>query len=243
MRSVYFKELGSFLSSLTGFIVLVIFLLITGLFMWVFSGTSVISYNYASMGQLFSIAPLVFLFLVPALTMHSFADEKQRGTMEFLTTKPLTDWQIVAGKYLACITLVILALIPTVIYYISIYKLGNPPGNIDNGAVIGSYIGLFFLVAVYVAVGIFTSSLTSNQIVAFILAAFTCFLLFFAFSFLSDLPMFFGRLDDFIKSLGIEYHYDNISKGRLDTRDIIYFLSLSGFFLWLTIVSLDRRRW
>lgn len=116
MRSIYFKELSSFFSSLMGYIVLVIFLLITGLFMWVFSGTSIINYNYASMGQLFSIAPLVFLFLVPALTMHSFADEKQRGTMEFLTTKPLTDWQIVGGKYFACITLVVFALIPTVIY-------------------------------------------------------------------------------------------------------------------------------
>ena len=243
MRSIYFKELSSFFSSLMGYIVLVIFLLITGLFMWVFSGTSIINYNYASMGQLFSIAPLVFLFLVPALTMHSFADEKQRGTMEFLTTKPLTDWQIVGGKYFASITLVVFALIPTVIYYFSISKLGNPPGNIDNGAVIGSYIGLFFLVAVYVAVGIFMSSLTDNQIVAFILSAFACFILFFAFSFLSDLPVFFGRLDDFVKSLGIEYHYDNISKGRLDTRDLVYFISVAGFFIWMTIISLDRRRW
>ena len=243
MRSLYIKELSSFFSSLTGYIVLVIFLLITGLFMWVFSSTSVINYNYASMGQLFSIAPLVFLFLIPALTMHSFADEKQKGTMEFLTTKPLTDIQIIGGKYFACITLVILALVPTLIYYFSIYKLGNPPGNLDNGGVIGSYIGLMFLIMVYVAVGIFMSSLTENQIVAFILSAFACFILYFSFSFLSEMPLFFGKWDDFVKALGLEYHYDNISKGRLDSRDVIYFLSVSGFFIWLTIVSLDRRRW
>lgn len=223
--------------------VLVIFLLITGLFMWVFSDTSVVNYNYASMGQLFTIAPLVFLFLIPALTMQSFADEKQRGTMEFLNTKPLTDFQIVGGKYFACLTLVILALVPTLLYYYSIYQLGAPKGNVDNGAVIGSYTGLMFLSAVYVAVGIFMSSLTENQIVAFILTAFSCFLLYFAFGFLGDLAIFFGKMDDMVKSVGIEYHYENISKGRIDSRDVIYFLSLTGFFIWLTLVSLDKRRW
>ncbi len=223
--------------------VLVIFLLITGLFMWVFSDTSVINYNYASMGQLFSIGPLVFLFLIPAVTMQAFADEKQKGTMEFLTTKPLSDLQIVGGKYFACLTLVFFALLPTLVYYFSIYYLGSPIGNLDNGAVIGSYIGLFLLSAVYCAVGVFMSSITDNQIVAFILTAFSCFILYFAFSFVSELPMFFGTLDDVVKSIGLEYHYDNISKGRIDTRDIVYFLSMSFLFIWCTVVSLDKRRW
>lgn len=211
--------------------------------MWVFSSTSIVNYNYASMGQLFSIAPLVFLFLIPAITMQTFASERQKGTMEFLTTKPLTDLQIIGGKYFACLTLVFLALLPTIIYYLSIYNLGSPKGNIDNGAVIGSYIGLFFLSAIYCAVGVFMSSLTENQIVAFILSAFSCFLLYFAFSFISELPIFFGTLDDIVKAIGIEYHYDNISKGRIDSRDVIYFLSMSFAFIWLTFVSLDKRKW
>jgi len=223
--------------------VLVIFLLITGLFMWVFSSTSIVNYNYASMGQLFSIGPLVFLFLIPAVTMQSFASEKQEGTMEFLNTKPLTDLQIVGGKYLACLTLVAFALVPTVIYYLSIYHLGSPKGNIDNGGVIGSYIGLFLLAGIYCAVGVFMSSLTKNQIVAFILSSFCCFILYFAFGFLAELPDFFGKWDDVIKAMGIEYHYGNISKGRIDTRDVIYFISMAMAFLWLTIVSLDRRNW
>ncbi len=175
--------------------------------------------------------------------MQTFASERQKGTMEFLTTKPLTDLQIIGGKYFACLTLVFLALLPTIIYYLSIYNLGSPKGNIDNGAVIGSYIGLFFLSAIYCAVGVFMSSLTENQIVAFILSAFSCFLLYFAFSFISELPIFFGTLDDIVKAIGIEYHYDNISKGRIDSRDVIYFLSMSFAFIWLTFVSLDKRKW
>jgi len=223
--------------------VLVIFLLVTGLFTWVFNNSSILQYNYASIGQLFVIAPLVFLFLIPAVTMQSFADEKQKRTIEFLTTKPLSDFQIVSGKYLACLSLVVLAVIPTLIYYYSVYQLGSPKGNIDDGSVIGSYIGLFFLASVFVAIGVFISSLTDNQIVSFIASAFICFIIYFAFSFVSDLPIFFGVWDDLIKYLGIEYHYDNISKGRLDTRDIVYFLSLVILFIWLTIVSLGRRRW
>ena len=243
MLSIYFKEINSFFSSLTGYVVLVIFLLLSGCFMWVFSDTNVFSYNYASLGQFFSTAPLVLLFLIPAVTMQSFADEKRRGTMEFLATKPLTDFQIILGKYFACMTLVILALIPTLVYYWSIYNLGSPAGNIDNGAVIGSYIGLAFLASVFVAVGIWVSSLTSNQIVAFIASAFLCFLLYFSFGFISELPLFFGRWDEAVQYFGIEYHYDNISKGRIDTRDVMYFISLTGFVLWLTYISLQRRVW
>ena len=243
MISIFIKELNTFFSSLTGYISIVIFLLLTGLFLWVFSDTSIINYNYASLGQLFTIAPLVFMFLIPAITMSSFSDEKQRGTLELLVTKPLTDWDIVAGKYLAALALAIIALIPTLIYYYSIVQLGSPKGNIDTGAVIGSYIGLIFLAGIFTSAGIFLSSITSNQIVAFILTAFVCFLLFWAFDFLSATPLFFGKMDNFVKGLGIEFHYDNISKGRIDTRDIFYFVSMIGLFLWLTIVSLDKRKW
>ena len=243
MSSIYFKELSSFFSSLTGYMVLVIFLLITGLFTWVFANTSIPAYNYASIGQLFVIAPMVLLFLIPALTMQTFAQEKQQQTMEFLNTKPLSDVQIVFGKYFACLTLVALAILPTLIYYYSVYQLGSPKGNIDSGATIGSYTGLFLLASVYVAIGLFMSSLTDNQIVAFILTAFCCFLIYFAFSFIGDLPSLFGKWDDLVKYFGIEYHYDNISKGRIDTRDVIYFVSLAGLFIWLTLVSLSRRRW
>lgn len=243
MLSIYFKEISNFFSSLTGYVVLVIFLLLSGSFMWVFSETNVFNYNYASLGQFFSTAPLVLLFLIPAVTMQSFAEEKRQGTMEFLTTQPLTDLDIILGKFFACLSLVVLALLPTLVYYWSIHNLGSPVGNIDDGAVIGSYMGLIFLAGVFVAVGLLVSSLTSNQIVAFIGSAFLCFLLYFAFGFISDLPMFFGSLDEVIQYFGIEYHYDNISKGRIDTRDVIYFLSFVGFILWLTYVSLQRRLW
>jgi len=223
--------------------VLVIFLLVTGLFCWVFANTGIPAYNYASIGQLFVIAPMVFLFLIPAVTMQSFAQEKQQRTMEFLNTKPLSDFQIVIGKYLACMCLVVLAVLPTLIYYFSVVELGSPRGNIDNGAVVGSYIGLLMLASVFVAIGLFMSSLTDNQIVAFILSAFACFIIYFAFSFIGELPSLFGKWDDLVKYFGVEYHYDNISKGRIDTRDVIYFVSVAFLFLWLTLVSLSRRRW
>jgi len=209
--------------------------------MWFFQQTSVLNYNYASLGQLFSIGPMVFLFLIPAITMQSFADEKQKRTMEFLFTKPLSDLDIILGKYFAAVSLVILAILPTVIYYISIYKLGSPVGNIDNGAVIGSYIGLILLGSVFASIGIFVSSLTSNQIVAFIISTFLCFFFFWAFDFISQMSLFYGKSDSIIKSLGMEFHYDNISKGRIDTRDVFYFCSLIVFFIYLTSLSLDKR--
>ncbi len=215
--------------------------MLTGLFMWVFKETSVLNHNYASLGQLFSIGPMVFLFLIPAITMQSFSEEKQNQTMEFLFTKPLTDLDIILGKFLASVTLVILAVLPTLIYYVSIYKLGSPEGNIDSGAVIGSYIGLILLGAVFASIGIFISSLTSNQIVAFIISTFLCFFFFWAFDFLSQMSMFYGKSDIIVKSLGMEYHYDNISKGRIDTRDVFYFCSLIMFFIYLTTLSLGRR--
>ena len=243
MWSIYTKEIQTFFSGLTGYIVLIVFLVMTGMFMWVISDTSALNYNYASLGQLFSIAPLVFIFLIPAITMQSFAEEKQQRTMEFLTTKPLTDLEIILGKFAACLSLVVIAIVPTLIYYYSIVQLGSPVGNIDTGAVIGSYIGLLFLASGFTAIGLFMSSLTSNQIIAFILAAFVCFSVYWVFEFLSNQPIFYGKSDDLVKYLGMEYHYDNISKGRIDTRDIVYFISIVILFIWLTRISLDKRKW
>lgn len=242
MISILKKEIAQFFSSLTAYIVLIVFLVFTGSFIWIFSSTSVLNYNYASLGQLFAIAPIAFMFLIPAITMQSFSEENQRGTLEFLLTKPLRDTDIVLGKYLATLVLILLALLPTLVYYFSIYKLGSPPGNIDTGAVIGSYIGLVLLGAMFAAIGLFISSISNNQIVAFISSAFACFALFWFFDFISQLPVAYGRYDYFIRSLGMEYHYENISKGRIDSRDIIYFISLTVLFIWLTTVSLKNRK-
>jgi len=227
---------------MVGYMVLLLFLVFVGLFMWVFTSTSILDYNFATMDQLFAIAPLIFIFLIPAVTMRSFSEEKQQGTIEFLLTKPLTDLQLLLGKYFASLTLVIFAIIPTFIYYYSIYQLGSPVGNIDSGAVIGSYIGLIFLAASFVAIGIFCSTLTDNQIIAFLIAVFLCFAVHFIFDYLSELPIFFGRWDDTVQKIGFQYHYGSISKGKIDSRDVIYFLSVIGLFLWLSWTSLQKHR-
>ncbi|MFZ1748790.1 MAG: gliding motility-associated ABC transporter permease subunit GldF [Saprospiraceae bacterium] len=242
MLSVFRKELNAFFSSLIGYIVISVFLISIGLFMWVFSDTSVLEYNFASMDQLFSIAPLIFLFLIPAITMRSFAEEKSTGTLELLFTKPLTLYQIIVGKYLANFTLVVFALIPTFVYYYSIYQLGSPVGNLDSGAITGSYIGLFFLGASFVAIGMFSSSLTDNQIIAFLLGAFLCFFFHWAFVYVARMPIFATNLDVFIQKLGINYHYNSISKGLLDTRDITYFLSVIFIFLYSTGYIMQYRK-
>lgn len=242
MLSIFRKEIHTFFSSLIGYIVISVFLISIGLFMWVFADTSVLDYNFATMDQLFSIAPLVFLFLIPAVTMRSFAEEKANGTIEFLYTKPLTTIQIIGGKFFANFTLVIFALLPTLIYYYSIYHLGSPVGNLDSGAIVGSYIGLFFLSGAFVSIGMFASTLTNNQIVAFILGAFLCFFFHWAFTYVARLPIFTTTLDLFIQKIGINYHYGSISKGLIDTRDIMYFISVIFVFLYATITVMDTRK-
>ena len=211
--------------------------------MWVFTDTSVLEYSFATMQQLFDLAPNIFMFLIPAITMRSFAEEQQTGTIELLVTKPLSDLQIILGKYFACLVLVVFAIIPTVLYYYTVYELGSPKGNLDTGGIIGSYIGLFFLAGSFVAIGIFASSLTNNQIVSFILATFLCFIGYYGFFFFSRFPIFVGRGDDFVQMLGIDYHYDSISRGVVDTRDVIYFISVIGVFIAMTVTSLERRKW
>lgn len=243
MWSIYKKEVSSFFNSLIGFIVLGVFLVFLGLFMWVFPDTSILQYNFASLDQLFSTAPLVFVFLIPAITMRSFAEENQSGTIELLITKPVSEFKIVLGKYLAYSTLVLIALIPTLFYYYSVYQLGSPKGNLDSGAIVGSYIGLLFLGCSFVAIGLFASSLTKNQIVAFVLGTFLCFMFYWAFFFLSKLPIFVGTVDDIVQMIGIDHHYMAMSKGAIDTRNVIYFLTLIYFFIYLTQTSLESRKW
>lgn len=243
MLSIFFKEINTFFSSIIGYIVIGVFLVLMGLIMWVFPEFSVLDNSYANLDTLFGIAPMVFMFLIPAVTMRTFAEEKQTGTIELLVTRPITDWQIVGGKFLACLALVAFALVPTVLYYFSVYQLGAPPGNLDSGGILGSYIGLLFLAAAFVAIGVFASSLTNNQIVAFVLATFLCFFVYLAFDYLSRLPVFFGKTDDIVQSIGIEYHYNSVSRGVLDTRDVVYFLSVIALFLAATVLSLGRRRW
>ena len=223
--------------------VIVVFLLITGLFLWVFkSDFNLLDYGYANLDGLFVLAPFVFMFLVPAITMRSFAEENRTGTIELLLTRPLSDLQIIIAKFLANVVLVLMALIPTLIYYYSIYQLGIEPGNLDSGGIWGSYIGLFFLGASFVSIGIFSSSVTNNQILAFILSLFICGFFYLGFEFIYSLSLF-GGVDLFIKQLGISSHYSSISRGVIDSRDVLYFLSVIIFFLSLTKLALSSRKW
>jgi ABC-2 type transport system permease protein len=243
MFALYRKEIRSFLNSLIGYIVIVVFLTIISLFMWVFPGEmNILDAGYANIDTLFVIAPWVFMFLVPAITMRSFADERKSGTIELLLTRPLSDIQIVLAKYLAGITLVLLSLIPTLVYYMSVHLLGNPVGNIDTGGMWGSYIGLFFLSSGFVAIGVFASSITENQIISFIVAVFLCFFFYLGFDSISNLALF-GKVDALIIQLGIQEHYISMSRGVIDTRDVVYFLSLAAFFILLTKTVLESRKW
>lgn len=243
MYALFKKEISSFLSSLIGIMVIVVFLLITGLFLWVFkSDFNLLSYGYANLDGLFILAPWVFLFLVPAVTMRSFAEENRTGTIEMLLTKPLSDWQIILAKFLASVALVLLALIPTGVYYFSVYRLGFPMGNLDSGSILGSYIGLFLLSASFISIGIFCSSVTNNQILAFILSVFLCGFIYIGFEFIYSLSLF-GPIDLFIQRLGMAAHYSSISRGVVDTRDILYFLSVMALFLSSTKLVLASRKW
>ena len=243
MLSIYLKEINTFFSSLIGYITMAVFLLVTALFNWVFPDTSILTFGYSTLDYFFSTAPWILIFLVPAITMRSFSEEINTGTIELLATRPLTDLQIVLGKFFAALSLVIICLIPTLIYYYSVYQLGAEVGNIDTGATNGSYLGLIFLGAAFVSIGVFTSSLTSNQIVAFLLSVFFCFFFFIAFDYLSRLNIFYAKIDDIIEGIGIYSHYGSISRGVLDTRDLVYFLSFTGFFILLTKTALESRKW
>ena len=242
MGALLLKEIRVFLSSVIGYVVIGVFLLLTGLFMWGFPGNlNVLDQGYATMDTLFYVAPWVFMFLVPAITMRSFSEEKRTGTIELLLTRPLTDLQVVLAKYLAGVVLVLLALLPTLIYFYSVWTLGNPPGNIDRGATWGSYLGLFFLGGGFTAIGIFASVLTDNQVVAFILALLLCFICYSGLDMLADFE-YFGTLDNVMQQMSITVHYDAMSRGVIDTRDVVYFISLAGIFIALTRGVLENRK-
>ncbi|MDB5032431.1 gliding motility-associated ABC transporter substrate-binding protein GldG [Mucilaginibacter sp.] len=239
MYSILKKEITSYLSSLVAYVTIGVFLLVLGLFLWVFPDSSLLDYGYAGLDSLFSTAPYLFMFLIPAITMRSLAEERKEGTFELLLTRPLTDLQIVLGKYLAAVLLVLFALVPTLTYYYSVYVLGTPQGNIDTGAVIGSYIGLFLLGAAFAAIGLFASSVTKNQIIAFTIAVFLCFFFYSGFDSLSGL---LSLQSSGIQSLGITEHYQSVSRGVLDTRDLAYFIVLIAIFIWLTLFVLLKQQ-
>ena len=243
MLALWKKELFTFFSSLTGSLVIAVFLVLNGLFLWVIPGNlNILFGGYANLDGLFYLAPWLYLFLVPAVTMRLFADEKKSGTIELLLTRPLSDWQIVTGKYLAGFSLVALSLLPTLIYFYSVHALAQPQGNIDSGAIWGSYIGLVLLAGAYVSMGVFTSAITDNQIVAFVLAALLAFVFYSGFEALSSVPVFEG-IRFFLVNMGIEVHYQSVSRGVVDLRDILYFFGVIIGFLALTRLVLSSRRW
>lgn len=242
MIAIFRKELTTFFSSLIGYIAIAVFLVLMALIMWVFPNNALAN-GYANLDILFDNAPLVFMLLVPAVTMRMFSEEKRAGTLELLATRPITELQIVVGKFLAALSLVIFALLPTLIYYYSIYHLGSPAGNIDAGATWGSYIGLVLISAAFIAIGLFASAITENQIVAFLLAALLCFLAYLSLNALSGLGLFGGKAADVIEAIGMQYHYDSISRGVVDTRDVIYFVSVVMVFMLSTKTALESRKW
>ncbi len=242
MKSILKKELNSFFSSPIGYLVITVYLLINGLFLWVFEGDfNILHAGFADLNGYFFLAPWIFLFLIPAITMRSFSDEFNTGTIEILKTKPITDWQIILGKYFGALILVVLAIIPTLIYMYSIYQLGNPVGNINFGTTFGSFLGLLFLVSAYAAIGIFCSTISKNQIVSFIISVCISFFLYYGFEALATNNLF-GNLDFFIQKLGMNEHYTSISKGVIDTRDLVYFISVTFLFLFLTKIRIQNEK-
>lgn len=241
MFSLFKKEFCNFFASPMGYIVIGVFLCLTGLFLWVFPGEyNILDNGYANMDGLFNFAPWLYLFLVPAVTMRLFAEERRTGTIELLKTRPISSLSIVLSKYLAGVALVLFSLLPTLLFFLSVWMLGDPQGNIDMGGTWGSYIGLFFLATVYVAIGLFASSLTDNQIVSFIVAAVLCFFAYIGFDIISGMASS-GETESFIASLGISAHYDSMSRGVIDSRDVIYYIILIVIFLFFTKQMVDRK--
>lgn len=240
MWSICKKELNQFFSSLTGFITIILFLVVNGLFLFVLKDSNIFDFGYATLDQFFELSPWVLIFLVPAITMRSLSDEFKSGTFEILQTRPVTRWQIVWGKYLSILLVLVLVIVPTFIYIVTIKSLSTS-GSIDGGGITGSYIGLFLLAAVFAAIGLCCSSFTSNAVVAFLISAFACLILYFGFNAISKLAVFQGKADYYIEMLGIDFHYRSTSRGLLDSRDIIYFVSLILLFLLITIKNLQKR--
>jgi len=240
MRAIFKREIQSFFTSITGYLILGLFFLLNGLFLWVFKGPfNIFDYGFADLGNFFLLAPWIFLFLVPALTMRSFSEEKKLGTLELLIIKPISHWQLVLGKFFGTFAVLVALLVPTFVYAYTVTQLGLVKGNLDMGLVYGSYLGLLFLASAYTAIGLFASVLTENQITAFILAAVLCFFMYYG---LEAISTVFGdsvlRLS--ISKLGMKAHFENVAKGILDSRGLIYFGSLTVFFLFLVVLQLKN---
>jgi ABC-2 type transport system permease protein len=240
MLSIFRKELRVFFNSLIAYVVIGVFLLLTGLMFWLYPGSNILDFGFADMTSFFTLCPYVFLFLVPAVSMKMFSEEFKSGTIELLFTKPLSSFQIVLGKFLATLVIVLIALIPTVIYYFSLRALGNPEGNIDTAAVIGSYFGLAFLAGSFVAIGIFASTLTNNQIIAFVFAAVISYFFYDGITQLSGLLP--SSMAFIVSNIGLSFHFESLSRGVIDSRDIIYFLSFIIIFLLLATRVIDKKR-
>lgn len=243
MFALFKKEIAGFFSSLTGYLAIIIFLVAAGLFVWIIpSSNNLIDNGYATLDSLFGLAPWLFLFLIPAITMRSFAEEKKTGTLDLLLTRPISDLSLVLAKNLASLAIVLIALVPTLVYFASIYMLANPTGNVDTGGTWGSFIGLAMLAMVYVCVGGFCSSITDNQVVAFLVALVITFALYMGFDILGD-TIQMNNLASMVQNLSIDKHYQSISRGVVDTRDLIYFFGMSAVFVLLTRLKLQSRNW
>lgn len=243
MKSILIKEINSFFSSVVGYVVIIIFLLACGFILWAVPQTSILDYGYASLDKYFELAPWLLMFLIPAVTMRAFPDEFRSGTIEWLSTKPISAIDIIIGKYFAVLLLILFALMPTLLYVFTIGNLSVVAYQLDYGSIIGSYIGLLCLASAFAAIGLFCSSLTSNQIVGFLGSLFACYLLYTGFDAISKMPIFYGSLDYYLTMLGLSFHYNSISRGVVDTRDVIYFISVIILFISLTKLSLERRTW
>ena len=239
MLNIFWKELTEYLSSLIAYVVIGVFLTALGLMMWIFPETNVLDYGYTDMGTLFTMGPFVLIFLIPAITMKMFAEELKTGSFEILSVKPVSIYQIVGGKFLAAWTIAIIAILPTIIYYISLYNLSNPVGNIDSAGVTGSYIGLIILSAVFTSIGLMASSLSRNQVVSFVIAAFLSFLLFTGLNSLASIDVW-SVASSALSYLSIEHHYNALSRGVVDTRDIIYLIGLNMLILLFTSLILRK---
>ena len=243
MFAIFRKEISGFFSSLTGYIVIIIFLLINSLFMWVLPGEwNVLDSGYAGLDTIFSLSPWIFLFLVPAITMRMIAEEKRVGTIELIYSRPLTERAVVYGKFFASVALVLLALLPCLVYYLSVFYLGETHGNLDKGGISGAFTGLIFLAAIYASAGIFSSSLTDNQVIAFLISVLTCFIMFTGFDSIAFLPGL-KKLNEFVIRLGINEHYRSISRGVIDIRDITYFIAVVVIFNEATRLTMLSRKW
>lgn len=242
MTAIFKKEFFSFFSSLTAYVTIGLFLIVNALMLWVFPDTSILEYGYAGLESFFNTAPYIFMFLIPAITMRSISEERRDGTFELLATRPLTDWQILFGKFMAAMAIVVISLLLTLFYYFTVYQLGLPRGNIDSGAVAGSYIGLILLSGAFVAVGLFASAIGRNQVVSFTISVFFCYIFYTG---LDSASRIFAlrQFDSEVMWLGIQFHYQSISRGLVDSRDVVYFLSFTVLFLLITKIILGSRKW